>query len=604
MHRTLSMSRIGCRILLTTALAGALATGGIVAGQETVPAPRREAGPAAAVTRGNQIIVPIGSSQRLQMKGRKAIQSVVNPKEGIAFVAPVQDDPTTVMITGREAGLTRITLTAADGSEENYEVVVQIDIEFLRSVLLRAVPTASLQLIPAATGTIVIAGTVAHAEDIDVIMRTAQGVVSSADHVVNAMHVGGVQQVQLDCCVALVSRTQLRQMSFDFLTAGRNFNFSSTVGGALQNPAIGSSLASLPGTFLPVTNVVTAPNGQPANFFLGVFNDKALFWGLLQALKTENLAKILAEPKVVTLSGRSANLLSGGQQAIPETAGLGSVSVRFEPFGTQLSVLPIVLGNGRIHLEVEPEVSNIDPAVGTSINGTVVPGRTTQRVHTTVEMEDGQTLAIGGLIENDVTASEVKVPVLGDLPIIGAAFSRKEFSESERELVVLITPHLVDAMSCDQVPHVLPGQETRSPDDFELFLEGILEAPRGPRQIDLFHGQYVPAYKNGPTANQFPCGGNNCGNGNCGNGCGNGNYGGNWANGNGGYPAANGAMADPRGDMLSRPAMVPSAGAANRPADGNGGPNVLEGARLPAADNREGAPFALPSAAGNGEGDR
>jgi pilus assembly protein CpaC len=320
------------------------------------------------------------------------------------------------------------------------------------------------------------------------------------------MRVGGVQQVQLDVVVAFVSRSELRRMSFDFLNIGHHHNLSSTLGGAIVNPNLGTALPNMVGFDLPVINVVGAPNGAPANLFLGVFNDEQAFFGLLQALRNENLAKILAQPKLVTLSGRSATLLSGGQQAIPETAGLGSVSVRFEPFGTQLNFLPIVLGNGKIHLEVEPEVSNIDASVGTSIAGTIVPGRNTQRVHTTVQIEDGQTLAIGGLIQNSVTGVTTKVPVLGDLPFIGAAFSSKSFQDVESELVVLVTPHLVDPMACDQVPKLLPGQETRTPDDFELFLEGILEAPRGPRDVCPDH-HYVPAFKNGPTNGMYPCAG-------------------------------------------------------------------------------------------------
>jgi pilus assembly protein CpaC len=198
--------------------------------------------------------------------------------------------------------------------------------------------------------------------------------------------------------------------------------------------------------------------------------------------------------------------LSGGEQAVPIPAGLGQVGVQFEEFGTRLNFLPIVLGEGKIHLEVEPEVSSLNAAFGTSINGTVVPGRTTQRVHTTVELEDGQTFVIGGLIQRDITGVSTKVPVIGEIPFLSAAFSSKSFTETESELVILVTPHLVDAMSCDQIRgKLLPGQETRSPDDFELFLESILEAPRGQRDINFPCG-YVPAYKNGPTASQFPCG--------------------------------------------------------------------------------------------------
>src|SRR5260370_36846999 len=116
------------------------------------------------------------------------------------------------------------------------------------------------------------------------------------------------------------------------------------------------------------------------------------------------------------------------------------------------------------------------------------------------------------MIQHNVTATLTKVPVVGDLPFLGAAFSRKSFSETEDELVILVTPHLIDAMACDQVPKLLPGEETRSPDDFELFLEGILEAPRGPREV-CPNNRYVPAYKHGPTSGLFPCGDNGHGNG-------------------------------------------------------------------------------------------
>jgi pilus assembly protein CpaC len=500
--------------LITIGLIGGGTATLLRAGDEPAPLPHTES----TAPKASNLIVPIGSSQRLQMKDKKVIRSVVNPKDNIAIVQALPDDSTTVLITGREAGTTRITLTAADGTVENYEVLVQFDVEYLRSLLARAVPTASIQLIPAASGVIIISGTVAHAEDVDIIMRTAQSVVANPDRIINAMRVGGVQQVQLDVIVAFVSRSEFRRMSFDFLDIGQHHNLSSTVGGALINPQLGTSLPSTTGVNLPIGNIITAPNGAPANFFLGVFNNEQAFFGLLQALRNENLIKILAEPKLMTQSGRSANLLSGGQQAIPETAGLGSISVRFEPFGTQLTFLPIVLGNGKIHLEVEPEVSNIDPTVGTTIAGTVVPGRSTQRVHTTVELEDGQTLALGGLIQNTVTGTTQKVPILGDLPFIGAAFSSKSYQENESELVVMVTPHLVDGQSCDQVVKMVPGQETRSPDDFELFLEGILEAPRGQREVFL-DGRYEPAYKNGPTADIYPCGPVGCGGNGCGRSC-------------------------------------------------------------------------------------
>ncbi len=488
---------------------------------EPVPPPKMTpGGPAAPRTAGNQVVIGVNTTERIQRRDKKPITEVNFTRPSIAVGAPAPGDPTTVLITGRQPGLTRVTLSARDATQESFELVVQVDVGYLKSVLARAVPTANLQLIPSTGGSVVIAGNVNRSEDIDIIMRTAISELGAAERVVNAMRVGGVMQVQLDVVVAFVSRSELRRMSFDFVDQGLHHSLASTVGQGILFPTPGNGITSM-GNMFTIPNTVGTPNGAPANVFFTIFNDKQLFFGFLQALRNENLAKILAQPKLVTLSGRSATLLSGGEQAIPEAAGLGTISVRFEPFGTRLSFLPIVLGNGKILLEVEPEVSNIDQSVGTTIAGTAVPGRSTQSVHTTVEIEDGQTLAIGGLIQNSVIGTTIKVPILGDLPFLGAAFSSKSFSEVESELVVLVTPHLVDAMACDQLPKLLPGQETRTPDDFELFLEGILEAPRGPRDV-CPGGRYQPAYKNGPTAGLYPCAGDGtCGaaNGGCGASC-------------------------------------------------------------------------------------
>jgi pilus assembly protein CpaC len=147
-----------------------------------------------------------------------------------------------------------------------------------------------------------------------------------------------------------------------------------------------------------------------------------------------------------------------------------------------------------------------------------VPGRVTQRVHTTVEVEDGQTFVIGGLIQRESFGTTRKVPVLGDLPFVGTAFRSIGHDERERELVVMVTVHLVDPLDCSQLPKYLPGQETRNPDDFELFLEGILEAPRGSRTACGGGNHYLPAYKNSPSAGVYPCAGDGyggCGGGSC-----------------------------------------------------------------------------------------
>jgi pilus assembly protein CpaC len=498
MHRTKNAPTAVLRGLLA-ALALGLLTPALALAQ---PKPEPVAPPAPAPT----LTVAINGTTRLQMSKKQVIARAINHTEAVIRLAPAYNDPTTVLVTGLEPGIARVTLIDEKGNEENFEIIVQLDVELLKSLLRRAVPTANIVPIPGANNTVILTGTVSRVEDIEIALRTTQSVVLGADRVINALRVGGVQQVQLCVVVAQVSRSEFRRMAFNFLYSGPDWFLGSTVGQAVANPGIvgvGSPQLNIGGI---VSGTPGAPNGAPTNAFFGILNNGSGFLGFLQALRDENVTKLLAEPRLVTLSGNPASFVSGGEQAIPVPAGLGQVGVRFEEFGTELAFLPLVLGNGKIHLRVAPAVRDLNQAFGTIIQGTVVPGRTTQRVDTTVEIEAGQTLVIGGLIQHNVVGAMQKVPVLGDIPYLGAAFSTKSFEERETELVVLVTPYLVDPMSCDQLPKHLPGQETRSPDDFELFLEGILEAPRGQRQIRAGK-RYVAAYKNGPTAGQYPCGG-------------------------------------------------------------------------------------------------
>jgi pilus assembly protein CpaC len=420
------------------------------------------------------------------------------------------------------------------------------------------------------------------AEDVTV----AQAVAASVGfQPINGLRLSGVQQVQLDVVIARVRRTKGRNFGFNFLLNTRQTLVGSGIGGLL--PTLSQGVVGVPGTVLQPTQFgqINAIAPGNANLFGGVIGNAAGFQAFLQALETEGIVKVLAQPRLVTLSGNPASFLDGGEQAVPVPAGLGQVGVQFNEFGTRLNFLPIVLGNGRIHLEVEPEVSFLDATAGTAIQGTVVAGRATQRVHTTVELESGQTFVIGGIIQKVNNGTTNKVPVIGQLPFVGALFSTKTFLEDEAELVVMVTPHLVDAQSSDQVCKSLPGQESRVPDDFELFLEGILEAPRGPRAV-FIHGRYVPAHRNGPTAELYPCagrsdgigrGGAGCGNGACGNGaCGNGACG----NGTGTYLPANHT---PPGVAHTTPGRMPLAGPADGPMS----------RATPAAEQAPGAP-ALP----------
>ena len=421
------------------------------------------------------------------------------------------------------------------------------DLDYLKKVIKNAVPNSNIQVIPVTKDAVILSGYVSRAEDIGMILAIAGNIVDPAlfdalsqssstqtnnpgqtnptgavpgnmptdpnaaattqpaqaaprtsQKVINALRVAGVQQVQLDVVVAQVSRSEFRQLGFNFLSS-RNSSFigSTLTGLAAQPTAVGTGLASgaSQGSTLAANGFVSSATAA-ANIPFGVLNSNSGFLGFLQALRNESASKLLAEPKLTTSSGKQAFFQVGGEQAVLSGAsGVNGPGADFRIVGTTLSFLPIVLGNGKIQLTVNPRVRSPNPALGITTSFGFVTGFDDKQVNATVEMETGQTFVIGGLIQNETRGIVNKIPVLGDLPFLGVLFSSKTFEETEQEVVILVTPYLVDPQSSDQLPKLLPGQETRSPDDFELFLEGILEAPRGPRKV-IQDRKYIPAFKN------------------------------------------------------------------------------------------------------------
>lgn len=507
-------------------LAGVIVGLGLAANQYSTAEDPPAANQNQAQLRAAVFVVPLDATRQLSMNPRRPIRKVINEKEFICSVHAIEDDRTAVSVFGRQAGKSRVLMIDEKGVEETVDVVVELDVDAVRTVLRRAFPTAQVEPIPTGSRTIVLVGNVAHAEEIEAILRVAQGVLvnnqgaAGATQIVNAMTVGGVRQVQLDVVIASVNRSELRQFGVNFAVAGSTVPVASTIGNLVNNgtaQATGNNggagfvvqgVGRFISTLTPTSNTNIVAGIVPAQ--MNTF---------IQALRQERIAKLLAEPRLITLSGRPATFLSGGQQAVPQVTGGGTsggvVGTQFEPFGTSLTFLPIVYGNGKIYLEVEPSVSILNAANGFAIGGTIVQGRDEQRVRTSVMMEPGQTFAIGGLIQTATNGVTNKVPVLGDIPFIGPAFSTISYEDQERELVVLVTPYLVDAMDCRQAPCKLPGLETRTPDDFELFLELILEAPRGQREV-FPNKKYKAAWLNDPSASQFPCGGGACETGACG----------------------------------------------------------------------------------------
>jgi pilus assembly protein CpaC len=472
--------------------------------------------PTAKVDRSGAIIVPLQGSVRLQMKNKKFIRSVFFDRENVVQVLPDATKPDTVIVFGRGVGTVTLELTDVDGGKESFEVVVQQDIDLLRNLIKRAVPTANVEVIPGVGGLLIISGNVARAEDVDTILRIAAAVGGGqSGSIVNAMQVGGVHQVQLDVTVANVNRSKARQRGVNLLIGGTNVQGASILDGvataALGGMGVGGGGGGTGSMF--GSGMITATSNA-TNLVVGVLPAQVLT--AIRALKNEGLAKLLAEPKLVTQSGRPARFLAGGQQAtLSGASGINGPGVAYVDIGTELEFLPIVYGNGKIYLEVAPRVRGVNQGLGIVTSFGAVPGFDEQTVRTSIVLEPGQTFAIGGLIQHSVQSSSTRVPVLGEIPFLGALFSFSSITESEQELVILVTPHLVDAMDCNQVPQRLPGRETRTPDDFEFYLEAMLELPRGQRNV--FEGRrYKAAWKNDPTAAQWPCGANGGMGGNCG----------------------------------------------------------------------------------------
>ncbi|MGL6073132.1 MAG: type II and III secretion system protein family protein [Fimbriiglobus sp.] len=494
MRRT-TLTRL--RLLASLALvAGVL--GGTATAQPPVP-PTLAVVPAAEAKVDpitGALIAPLGNLVKFDPKAG-AITGVTVANEEIVFAIPDLQNPKLLALTARKEGLTKITLTFADKGRPplTIDVIVQPDYEFLRKILKQSVPTANVTVTPGPGGTIVLGGYVNRAEDADIVLKIASASVGgNVANVISNLQIGGAQHVLIDVVIAQVDRTEARDRGVNFGIQGTSVQFTSLLGGLAANAAGGVGPGGL-GGILPGTGATATVGIVPASTL-----------AVIRALRTEGLAKLISEPKVITQSGRNASLRVGGTQpVIAGVAGFGAVSVEQRDVGMTMEVLPIVFGNGKIYLELNPEFASVNTGSGIAIpGGGFTPGFNRTSIRSSVMMEPGQTYAIGGLIQQSVQAQSQKVPYFGDMPLIGAAFSSVSHEERETELVILVTPRLVDAMDCNQLPKRVPGKETRSPDDYELFLESLIEAPRGQRR-PWTNGTYNAAYKNDRSYGMFPC---------------------------------------------------------------------------------------------------
>jgi len=485
-------------------LAGLAAVSGIIGGTTATAQPPAAAAADARIDQNTgAILVPLGNIVRFDPKTNKLIADITISDENVVFARNDLQNPKILVFTGKQAGFAKVTLTFDDKSRAFLDVIVQPDFELLRRVIKQSVPTANVTVVPGVGGTLILSGYVNRIEDAEIVVRIASAAVGgNINNVINALQVGGAQHVLIDIIIAQVDRTELRERGISFgssvpgvNSAGSSFGFASVLGGLATNNVQPGLFAGVPGG-----PIITGAN---ANIVFGIVPNSTT--GALRALRTEGLAKFISEPKQIVQSGRTALLRAGGQQAVlGPAAGINGPGVILEQVGTQVEVFPLVFGNGKIYLEIAPQFRSVNNGRGVTTAFGFTPGFNETSIRSAVTMEPGQTYAIGGLLEMQVQNTTEKVPYFGDIPLLGAIFSNVRVDERETELLILVTPRLVDALDCNQMPKRLPGQETRTPDDYELFLESLIEAPRGQRR-PWVNGKYVPAYRNDPTYGQYPC---------------------------------------------------------------------------------------------------
>ena len=382
--------------------------------------------------------------------------------------------PTQIMLTGKSFGTTQM-IAWVDGDQRHvFDVAVDLDLERLLASIRTAEPRARVKA-HALLDAVVLTGRVPDASSAERIMQIAE---VFSPQVINQMQVAGTQQVLLRCTIAEMSRSASRQLGFNGWIAGddvRDMFFINNLDGI--NPAnIGAPAGSLVTADIPF---VVGDGGIPvtSGTTLSFGFPRAQMQVFVQALRENGLLRVLAEPNLVAVNGQSASFLAGGEVPIPITTD-EKIRIDYKEFGVRLNFTAAVLAQDRIRLHVAPEVSEPDFANSVTFGGISIPGFATRRVETVVEIGSGQTFAIGGLLSERVRAVSRRVPGLGDLPVLGALFRSADYQLEESELVVLVTPELVEPVSPNQVTYI-PGGDYVVPNDFELYLTGELEGRSG-----------------------------------------------------------------------------------------------------------------------------
>jgi pilus assembly protein CpaC len=400
--------------------------------------------------------------------------------------------PNALLITGKKPGTTQVIVTDDADQVQILNVEVTSNIETLRKNLKSLFPDSNIQ-VEEDNGSLTLHGQVRTLQ----IARQAEEIsvpYASGGKVSNLLEIGGGQQVMLQVRFAEVSKSAEQQLGFNFGGTDGVSVYGSNVGPNPLGVTPGATAGAANMLLIPATALSTA-----SMFGVGAFGSTAFAY-FINALESNSLLRMLAEPDLVTTSGQQASFLAGGSIPYPVpqtgTGGGSTITIAWQDYGVNLKFTPIVLGDGRIRLNVAPEVSELDYAHALTLSGTSVPALTKRTVNTTVELGEGQTFALAGLLQDNITASNQQFPILGDLPVLGALFRSVSYQRQETELVVMVTPVLVHGMDPADVTEI-PGGKWRDPKPLNLYLlkdlgGEVVNAPQAPPAngpIPRFHGE-------------------------------------------------------------------------------------------------------------------
>jgi pilus assembly protein CpaC len=415
------------------------------------------------------IVLQPGKAKRMSFDERVKRANIPAPE--IADVIPL--GPNELLLTAKKSGSTQLIVWLESDHTQIMNIEVATPVAILQKRLVTLFPQSKIT-VEDANGTITLTGQV---HDLETARRVESIALpySGANKLVDLMEVGGGQQVMLKVKFAEVSKQAEKELGFNFGGSDGMSVFGSNVGANSLGltPGVPAGVSAVP--FAAGTpNLLSLPTSAAASMFGAGGFGKVAFDYFVDALEDNSLLRTLAEPNLVTTSGQQASFLAGGQipYPVPQTgAGGGStITIQWQQYGVQLKFTPIVLGNGRIRMKVNPDVSDLDYSHEYSIpGGGVVPGLTDRNVDTTVELSEGQTLALAGLLQDNVTASNRQFPILGDVPILGALFRSISYQKNQTELVVLVTPVLVHGINPGDVSPVT-GENWRDPNSAQFYL--------------------------------------------------------------------------------------------------------------------------------------